>query len=161
MIQWNEEAGKPAGIQSRRQPEISDAPVIVNSETFQEMLSLSSGKYVICEMLIGVDNLVLREGILTEVGPSYFVLYDEERKAYTSCDLYSVKFVTHFASGKRPNTEEYYEWLRALRSGNHYASVGGAQGASACQCTANAQNSGKTCLSLPMLPLAFVCEQNT
>lgn len=87
----------------------------VNSDIYQELLSKSKGKYIICELLIGVNNMVLREGILTEVGPSYFVLYDTDRKAFTVCDLYSLKFITFFPPDRRPTTAEFNKWLDEVR----------------------------------------------
>lgn len=87
----------------------------VNSDTYQELLSKSKGKYIICELLIGVNTMVLREGILTEVGPSYFVLYDTDRKAFTVCDLYSLKFITFFPPDRRPTSGEFLTWLENVR----------------------------------------------
>lgn len=88
----------------------------VNNDTYQELLSKSKGKYIICELLIGVNNMVLREGILTEVGPSYFVLYDTDRKAFTVCDLYSLKFITFFPPDRRPTSAEFNKWLEEVRN---------------------------------------------
>lgn len=91
----------------------------VSVENFQEMLSNLIGSYVITELLIGVDRLVLRQGYLTAVGPSYYILYDPEPRSSTVCDIYSLKFVTYFDSRERPTTEEFDRWLDSLRQDSY------------------------------------------
>ncbi len=66
----------------------------VSNETLQEMLAHAIGKYVLCELLIGLRALTMREGILTEVGRDYFILQDPVNPVATTCDIYSLKFVT-------------------------------------------------------------------
>ncbi|MDO4573251.1 MAG: hypothetical protein Q4C13_07770, partial [Clostridia bacterium] len=51
------------------------------------------GQYLSCEFLIGIQNLLVREGTLLEVGSSYFVLEDPETGDQMSCDFYSLRFV--------------------------------------------------------------------
>ena len=97
------------------------SPNTVNGASYQEYLAQIVGYYIICELLIGVDRLVLRQGTLTEVGESYFTLYDEDKLAYTVCDLYSLKFVTHFNLGNRPTTEEFLTWLGDIQATNNLA----------------------------------------
>lgn len=75
----------------------------VNPDTIQEVIALSVGNYVVVEFLIGIDNIVRREGVLTAVGVSWLLLYDEEAGTSVVCDMYSVKFVTYFDPGKRPD----------------------------------------------------------
>ncbi len=87
----------------------------VSAENFQEMLSNLIGNYIITELLIGIDRLVLRQGYLTAVGPSYYILYDPEPNVNTVCDIYSLKFVSYFESGERPTTAEFDRWLESLR----------------------------------------------
>ncbi len=100
----------------------------VKDDTMREMLARSIGKYVVCELLIGSRGMTVREGILTEVGRSYFVLQDEATGAKTGCDLYSLKFVT--SPGEPPH---------GVQSG--YGRTGSAygcprmQGAAGCDCT--------------------------
>ncbi len=91
----------------------------VSVENFQEMLSNLIGSYVITELLIGVDRLVLRQGYLTAVGPSYYIFYDSEPKSSSVCDIYSLKFVTFFDSRERPTTEEFDRWLDSLRQDSY------------------------------------------
>lgn len=87
----------------------------VSAENYQEMLSNLIGSYIITELLIGVDRLVLRQGYLTAVGPSYYILFDPEPGSSTVCDIYSLKFVSFFESRERPTTEEFNRWLQSLR----------------------------------------------
>lgn len=94
-------------------PTTSDSQVSV--ENYQEMMSQLIGSYIITELLIGVDRLVLRQGYLTAVGPSYYILYDPEPNSNTVCDIYSLKFITFFESRERPTTEEFNRWLQSLR----------------------------------------------
>ena len=61
------------------------------------------GRYVVVEFLIGTQNIVRREGVLTAVGTSWLVLYDESNGTSVVCDMYSVKFVTYFDPGARPD----------------------------------------------------------
>ena len=91
----------------------------VNAASYQEFLAERIGYYIICEFLIGVDRLILRQGRLIDVGDSYFTLFEEDELAYTVCDLYSLKFVTYFNQGNRPTTEEFLDWLRTLQAANN------------------------------------------
>ena len=93
----------------------------VNGASYQEYLAQIVGYYIICELLMGVDQLVLRQGTLVEVGESYFTLYDEDKLSYTVCDIYSLKFVTRFYQGNRPTTEEFMTWLRDIQATNNIA----------------------------------------
>ncbi len=87
----------------------------VSAENYQEMLSGLIGSYIITELLIGIDRLVLRQGYLTAVGQSYYILFDPEPGSSTVCDIYSLKFVSFFESRERPTTEEFERWLQSLR----------------------------------------------
>ena len=71
----------------------------VSTNSYQEMFARLIGRYVICDFLIGTNTLYTRDGILTAVGQSYFLLYDPRTQATTSCDLYSLKFTTSFPQG--------------------------------------------------------------
>ena len=64
------------------------------SNSLQQLLANNIGKYVICELLIGLRSMTVREGVLAEVGRDYFVLSSPNSGNLTSCDLYSLKFVT-------------------------------------------------------------------
>ena len=75
-------------------PYDTDMEESISNDTLQEMLARAIGKYVLCELLIGLRALTVREGILTEVGRDYFVLQDPTNPVSTACDIYSLKFVT-------------------------------------------------------------------
>ena len=75
----------------------------VDPESIQEIIALSVGRYVVVEFLIGTQNIVRREGVLTAVGTSWLVLYDESNGTSVVCDMYSVKFVIYFDPGARPD----------------------------------------------------------
>ena len=76
--------------------------------TVRQLLARYLGQYVICELLIGLRSMTVRDGVLVEVGKEYFTLQDPTSSSMTSCDLYSLKFVTvpqtapQGASGVRP-----------------------------------------------------------
>lgn len=81
---------------------ITHNPANVTSHSFQESISRGIGHYAICEFLMGNEQMNIREGILKEVGQSYFILYNEETDTSISCDFYSLKFVTFYRAGLRP-----------------------------------------------------------
>lgn len=74
----------------------------VSQDSLQEILSKGVGRFVICELLIGVEDMVTRQGLLTSVGKSYFVLYNETNSVSTVCDIYSLKFAHFLRPGLRP-----------------------------------------------------------
>ncbi len=84
----------------------------VDPESIQEIIALSVGRYVIVEFLVGTQNIVRREGVLTAVGTSWLVLYDEREGTSVVCDMYSVKFVTYFDPGARPDQRMESESVR-------------------------------------------------
>lgn len=51
------------------------------------------GRNIGIEMLIGTNNVVEREGILSVVGSNYFVLHDPKSQKYTAYSFYEVKSV--------------------------------------------------------------------
>lgn len=80
----------------------SDPPPVSGTEispsayagSMQEILRQNVGNYVICEFLVGTQNLERKEGILYSVGVSFIVLYEVYNQEYVVCDFYSLKFVT-------------------------------------------------------------------
>lgn len=82
--------------------QLAGNPEDVDQMSFQAVLAEGIGVYVVCEFLIGVSLIVRRAGILERVGVSYFTLYEEFSDTYIVCDLYSLKFVTFFRPGVRP-----------------------------------------------------------
>lgn len=77
-----------------------DTPAMEGS--MQQFLADNIGQYVVVEFLIGTNNIVRKEGVLTAVGVSWLLLYDESSGTSVVCDMYSVKFVTYFDPGVRP-----------------------------------------------------------
>ena len=85
---------------------------IENPQTAEEVYrgSLSAilqqnlGIYVICEFLVGTQNIVRKDGILYAVGINFVTLYQEESNSYVMCDLYSLKFVNFYNSRTKPQS---------------------------------------------------------
>lgn len=74
----------------------------VDPSTIQEIISLSVGSYAVVEFLVGTQNIIRKEGVITSVGVSWLLLYDETTGTTMVCDMYSVKFITYFDSDKKP-----------------------------------------------------------
>lgn len=72
---------------------------IIQTKSLPEVMADEVGHYIVCQMLVGTNKIVVFEGILTQVGNNYFVLFDESTNTLTSCDMYSLKFVTFFNTG--------------------------------------------------------------
>ena len=66
------------------------------------VLNDNVGFFVICEFLVGTNNLVRRQGILHCVGLNYFVLHQEDEETYIACDMFSLKFITFYNSKTKP-----------------------------------------------------------
>ena len=71
--------------------------------SFSEVLAQSIGYFAVCEFLIGTGGLVEKFGILFAAGTNFVTLYDRDNDSYTTCDLYSLKFVTIYNSRVRPS----------------------------------------------------------
>ena len=63
--------------------------------TVRDLLLRAIGQYVVCELLIG-SQIITQEGRLAHVGSDYFLLYNNAEHTATSCDLYSLKFITFY-----------------------------------------------------------------
>lgn len=72
--------------------------------SMQQILSDNLGQFVVCEFLVGTENIVRKEGILYSVGRSYLTLYEEINMNYVVCDIFSIKFVTFYLPGRRPRS---------------------------------------------------------
>lgn len=72
--------------------------------SMQYILSMNIGNYVVCEFLIGTQEMVRKQGMLYFVGRSYVTLYDEAVNNFIVCDIFSVKFVYFYMPGDRPGT---------------------------------------------------------
>lgn len=84
----------------------------VSPYNMQDMMSGGVGRYVACELLIGTNNIALRHGVLTQVGPSYFILHNPVANHSTACDLYALKFVTFYPEGEAPAPQDIDRFLR-------------------------------------------------
>lgn len=71
----------------------------VDNKTLQETLCNAVGRFVVCKFLIGTGETVSVKGYLRSVGSSFFVLLDPCTNAETTCDLYSLKFITAYPKG--------------------------------------------------------------
>lgn len=71
----------------------------VDTRSLQENLSKVIGRFVVCKCLIGTNNITTVTGILKSVGTSFFILTDPCTNTETTCDLYSLKFVTSYPEG--------------------------------------------------------------
>lgn len=74
--------------------------------SMQQILSENLGKYVVCEFLIGTQNLVQRQGYLYSVGISFIVLNDVLNDEYIVCDIFAIKFVTFLLPEDYPNVRD-------------------------------------------------------
>lgn len=95
---WKNNQQIPA--EQREKQELFD-PQIDNS-SFQELLVQGIGQYAMLEFVFGQGLPMRREGILTNVGEQYLVLYEEHSDTYLLCESDSLVFVTFFNEGGRP-----------------------------------------------------------
>ena len=77
-----------------------DTPAMQGS--LQQALSENLGQFVVVEFLIGTQSMVQKAGILYAVGSSVLTLYEEATQTFVICDMFSVKFVTFYMPGQRP-----------------------------------------------------------
>lgn len=70
--------------------------------SMQEIFSDNLGQFVVCEFLIGTQATTRKEGILYSVARNYIVLYEELSHTFVVCDIFSIKFVTFYLPGQRP-----------------------------------------------------------
>ena len=77
-----------------------DTPGLQGS--IQQILSDNIGNYVACEFLIGTDSMRVKSGVLYAVGTGFVVLFEEVSRTYIVCDIFSIKFVTFYLPGMRP-----------------------------------------------------------
>ena len=114
--------------------------------TMQQVLSDNLGRYVVVDFLVGVDTIARRVGILESVGRSFLVLYEEISDSYQVCDIFSVKFVSFFPPGFRPNwhTDPNLNISVILRPGGSYSGLlsGGGMGQQANVPPAGIQRAG-------------------
>lgn len=71
-------------------------PVVSNRLYTQGWMVEHIGQYIKVEFLIGTSMWIDREGVLKEVGISYFVIQESGTNDLVMCDIYAVKFVRIF-----------------------------------------------------------------
>lgn len=79
----------------------------VDVRSYQEVLFESVGKFMVCRFLVGTENMISVTGMLKNVGNDFFVLEDPCTKMQTTCDLYSVKFISVLPDDFIPNIPSY------------------------------------------------------
>ncbi len=79
----------------------------VDVRSYQEVLFESVGKFMVCRFLVGTENMVSVSGMLKNVGKDFFILEDPCTKMETTCDLYSVKFISVLPDDFIPNIPSY------------------------------------------------------
>ena len=62
------------------------------SLTMRDLLRESIGYYIISQHLVGVSDLVAKEGILTRVEGNCYVLHQPDNGSDIVCDYFSLKF---------------------------------------------------------------------
>lgn len=67
--------------------------------SFQQLLSLHKGEPVIVDLLVGVNNVVTKSGILFDVGEKYLVLHNTSSNSFITIDFYTLKIAT-FPKGR-------------------------------------------------------------
>lgn len=92
-------ANQDGGLNTPPQQEF-DTPAMQGS--LQQALSENLGQYVVVEFLIGTQTMEQKSGILYAVGTSVLTLFEEESRTFVICDIFSVKFVTFYLPGHRP-----------------------------------------------------------
>ena len=89
--------GTPAPIYEIPEPIMEMPPQPINNILYtQGYLKANIGRYIKAEFLIGTTSFMDREGILKEVGISYFIIQEPETDDLVLCDMYSLKFVRFF-----------------------------------------------------------------
>ncbi|MCI8624059.1 MAG: hypothetical protein HFG26_10420 [Provencibacterium sp.] len=86
--------------------------------SMQEIFSDNLGQFVVCEFLIGTQATTRKEGILYSVARSYIVLYEELSHTFVVCDIFSIKFVTFYLPGQRPQRNIPNPNLPNIRNGS-------------------------------------------
>ncbi|MDP4146719.1 MAG: hypothetical protein Q8936_19950 [Bacillota bacterium] len=74
------------------------APIQLDINYTQGYLRTQIGKLMRVEFLVGTTTLTDRTGVLVAVGISYIILRDVGSNNLIVCDIYSIKFVTIYAT---------------------------------------------------------------
>ncbi|MFA5527685.1 MAG: hypothetical protein WC996_03645 [Peptostreptococcales bacterium] len=88
---------RPYDIPIAPVPVVEVPPQPIDNILFtQGYLKANIGRYIKAEFLIGTSSFIDREGVLLEVGTSYFIIQEPETDDLVLCDIYSLKFVRFF-----------------------------------------------------------------
>lgn len=80
------------GVSITQTGEQAPSPLF-STDYIQGIMRTALGYYIICDFLIGTQQIVRKQGYLVKSGINFFTLYDSEQNLYIVCDMYSVKFV--------------------------------------------------------------------
>ena len=101
IISRNHRASPNESLEEIENPQTAEE---VYRGSLSAILQQNLGIYVICEFLVGTQNIVRKDGILYAVGINFVTLYQEESNSYVMCDLYSLKFVNFYNSRTKPQS---------------------------------------------------------
>lgn len=82
-----------------QETQVSSPAGSLDARSLQESLSHAIGRFVICKSLVGTNNISTMSGILNAVGNSYYVLMDPCTKVETTCDIFSLKYISVYPEG--------------------------------------------------------------
>ena len=96
-----------------------DAVSSLPAGSIQRLLDANLGKEVVAEFVVGADEAVRKAGTLYAVNTDYMVLYDDVNLVDVACDLYSLKFISFYLPGTRPDLSRVGNGTNSAPSGNN------------------------------------------
>lgn len=108
MAQLNNEGARNIALSRANEngglntPPMEDFNTPAMQGSLQQVLSENLGTYIVVEFLIGTQTMEEKAGVLYAVGRSVLTLFEEESQTFVVCDIFSVKFVTFYLPGRRP-----------------------------------------------------------
>lgn len=114
------EGGEWIDLRHQLPPEAIESPVTRQEQhqgSLKGILGKNLGSYIVARFLIGAQNMVSCEGILSEVGNDYLVIYQEGWNRYVIGDYYSLKFAEFYDPSKQQNSSSIQGmgWQSAIR----------------------------------------------
>lgn len=110
--------------------------------SIQRLLAANLGKEVVAEFVVGMDEIVRKAGTLYAVNTDYLVLYDDVNLVDVVCDLYSLKFISFYLPGTRPDLARMGGGTSGTAMGN--GTGGAANGRSGMSNNAGTGSAGST-----------------
>ncbi|GEM_PF-4928604 len=98
-------------------PESFDSEAMQGS--MQQILSDNIGIYATVEFLVGTQSLMRKDGFIYSVGRTYVILYEDRLKHYVVCDIFSVRFVTFYPPGMKPQLQSGATAVPATTNGSN------------------------------------------